>query len=184
MYVYDLTCSNLYYQDKSKIELKRILKIHPDTCNKFLDSKLPYLNNFFLLSYPIPTASNSYTSSPMGREDLIALMQKERKATYAMGTRRSIPIELVIKKGNTFVSGKNEGCTLNFDSVTSCKNYLRELGITIKGSTLIRYIKSGKVFHNFLCKYSDKLPDDFKQAGLIMDKFLKSKTDNVILKKN
>ena len=110
-------------------------------------------------------------------------MQKERKATYAMGTRRSIPIELVIKKGNTFVSGKNEGCTLNFDSVTSCKNYLRELGITIKGSTLIKYIKSGKVFHNFLCKYSDKLPDDFKQAGLIMDEFLKSKTDNVILKK-
>ena len=179
VYVYDLTCSTLYYQAKSKIELKRILKIHPDTCNKFLDSKLPYLNNFFLLSYPIPTASNSNTS----REDLLALMQKERKATYAMGTRRSIPIELVIKKGNTFVSGKNEGCTLNFDSVTSCKNYLRELGITIKGSTLIRYIKSGKVFHNFLCKYSDKLPDDFKQAGLIMDEFLKSKTDNVILKK-
>ena len=120
----------------------------------------------------------------MGREDLLALMQKERKATYAMGTRRSIPIELVIKKGNTFVSGKNEGCTLNFDSVTSCKNYLRELGITIKGSTLTRYIKNGKVFHNFLCKYSDKLPDEFEQAGLIMDEYLKSKTacaDNVSL---
>ena len=64
-------------------------------------SKQECLIIFFLLSYPIPTASNSNTS----REDLLALMQKERKATYAMGTRRSIPIDLVIKKGNTFVSG-------------------------------------------------------------------------------
>ena len=179
VYVYDMTCSTLYYQAKSKIELKRVLKIHPETCKKFVDSKIPYLNKFFLLSYPIPTASNSNISI----KELLCIMQKERKATYTLGTRRSIPIELVIKKGNTFVSGKPEGCTLNFDSVTSCKNYLRELGITIKGSTLTRYIKKGKVFHNFLCKYSDKLPDDFKQVGLIMDEYLKSKTDNVSLKK-
>lgn len=32
----------------------------------------------------------------------------------------------------------------------------------------------GKVFHNFLCKYSDMaLPDNFEQVGLIMDEYLK-----------
>lgn len=56
IYVYDLTYSTLYYQAKSNIELKRVLKIHPETSKKYVDSKLPYLNKLLLLSYPIPTA--------------------------------------------------------------------------------------------------------------------------------
>nr|YP_009072390.1 truncated GIY-YIG endonuclease [Sclerotinia borealis]AHX83031.1 truncated GIY-YIG endonuclease [Sclerotinia borealis] len=31
VYVYDLTCSTLYYHAKSNIELKRVLKIHTET---------------------------------------------------------------------------------------------------------------------------------------------------------
>jgi len=56
VYVYDLKCNTLYYHAKSKIELKRVLKIHTETSKKYVDSKLPYLNKFLLLSYPIPTA--------------------------------------------------------------------------------------------------------------------------------
>lgn len=56
VYVYDLACSTLYYHAKSKIELKRVLKIHTETSKKYVDSKIPYLNKFLLLSYPIPTA--------------------------------------------------------------------------------------------------------------------------------
>ena len=51
VYVYDQTCSTLYYHAKSKIELKRALKIHPETSKKFVDSKFLYLNKFLLLSY-------------------------------------------------------------------------------------------------------------------------------------
>lgn len=170
IYVYDLTCSTLYYHAKSKIELKRVLNIHTDTSKKFLDSKLPYLNKFLLLSYPISTASVSNISI----QELVGIMQEERQNTYKLGTRRSIPVELEIKEGNTFVDYL--GNNLKFDSLTSCIEYLRELGLTIKRDTLTRYIKMGKVFHNFVCKYSDiALPDNFEQVGLIMEEHLKLK---------
>lgn len=175
IYVYDLTCSTLYYHAKSKIELKRVLNIHTDTSKKFIDSKLPYLNKFLLLSYPISTASVSNISI----QELVGIMQEERQNTgvpHKLGTRRSIPVELEIKDGNTFVD--YPGHNLKFDSLTSCIEYLRGLGLTIKRDTLTRYIKMGKVFHNFVCKYSDiALPDNFEQVGLIMEEHLKLKNN-------
>lgn len=183
VYVYDLTCSTLYYHAKSKIELKRVLKIHTETSKKFIDSKIPYLNKFLLLSYPIPTASVSNISI----DELLGIMQKGRQDTYTLGTRRSIHVELEIKEGNTLVGllRRPVGHTLNFDSLTSCIEYLRGLGLTIKRDTLTRYIKMGKVFHNFLCRYSDKaLPDNFEQVGLIIDEHLKLKVDKDCLKLN
>lgn len=168
VFVYDLTCSTLYYFAKSKIELKRVLNIHTDTCKKFIDSKLPYLNKFLLLSYHISTASVSKISI----QELVSIMQKERQNTYKLGTRRSIPVVLEIKQGNTFVDYL--GHNLNFNSLTSCIEYLRGLGLTIKRDTLTRYINMGKEFHNFVCKYSDiALPDNFEQVGLIMEEHLK-----------
>jgi hypothetical protein len=166
VYVYDLTCSILYYHAKSSIELKRVLKIHTITTlrpstgvspgrkgKKYIDSKIPYLNKFLLLSYPIPMASTSNLSV----DKLVDMMQKERKNTYTLGTRRSITVELEIQEGNTFVNSDCIGQTLKFDSLTSCIEYLRELGLTIKRDTLTKYIKNPQVFHNFLCKYSDKI---------------------------
>jgi hypothetical protein len=179
VYVYDLTCSTLYYKAKSKIELKRVLKIHTETSKKFVDSKIPYLNKFLLLSYPIPTALISNISA----EELVSIMQKERQDMYTLGTRRSIPVELEIKEGNKFID--SWGHTLNFDSLTSCVEYLRELGLTIKRDTLTKYMKNEKVFHHFLCKYSDKvLPDNFEQVGLIIDEYKKLKIDTYLLKVN
>lgn len=103
-------------------------------------------------------------------------MQKQRHNTYSLGTRRSILVELEIKDGNRFTD--SVGHTLNFDSITSCVEYLRGLGLIIKRNTLTRYIKNKKVFHSFLCKYSDKtLPDDFEAVGLIIDEYKKLKID-------
>lgn len=174
VYVYDLTCSTLYYHAKSNIELKRVLKIHTKTSKKYVDSKIPYLNKFLLLSYSIPTALTSNISV----DKLVNIMQKERKDMYILGTRRSISVELEIKEGNTFVNSDSRGQTLKFNSLTSCIEYLRELGLTIKRATLTKYIKNEKVFHNFLCKYSDNnLPDNFSDIGLIMDEYKKCKLD-------
>jgi len=101
------------------------------------------------------------------------MMQKERRDAYNLGIRRSIGQgELEIKQGNT--AGDNQNQNLNFDSLTSCIKYLRKLGLTIKRDTLTKYINNKKVFHNFLCKYSDKvLPDNFEQVGLIIDIYKK-----------
>jgi hypothetical protein len=86
-------------------------------------------------------------------------MQKERRDTYILGTRRSISVELEIKEGNTFVDSR--GQILNFDSLALCK-----------------YINKEKVFHNFLCKYSNKvLPDNLDEVGLIIDEYKKLKVD-------
>ena len=174
VFVYDLTCSTLYYHAKSSIELKRVLKIHTETSKKFVDSKIPYLNKFLLLSYSIPTA----LTSDISLDKLVDIMQKKRKDIYILGTRRSISVELEIKEGNTFVNSDSIGQTLNFDSLTSCVEYLRELGLRIKRATLTKYIKNEKVFHNFLCKYSDNiLSDNFSEVGLIMDEYKKWKVD-------
>lgn len=102
-------------------------------------------------------------------------MQKERRELNKLKARR-IPVELEIKEGNTFVN--SVGKTLNFDSLTSCIVYLRGLGLTIKITTLAKYVKNKKVFHSFLCKYSDKaLPENFEEIGLIIDEYKKSKIE-------
>jgi len=184
VYLYDLTCSILYYHAKSNIELKRVLKIHTETSKKYVDSNLPYLNKFLLLSYAIPTA----ITSNIWVDELLDMMQKERRDSYTLGTRRSISVELEIKEGNTFVDYIGlRSQTLNFDSLTSCIEYLRKLGLTIKRDTLTKYIKNEKVFHNFLCKYSNKvLPDNFDEVGLIIDEYknLKLNRDLDLLKVN
>jgi len=63
VYVYDLTCSTLHYYTSSKIELKRVLKVHPETCQKYLNSNLSYLNRFLLLSGLISTVVKSNIST-------------------------------------------------------------------------------------------------------------------------
>jgi hypothetical protein len=133
IYVYDLTCSTLYYHAKSNIELKRVLKIHTKTSKKYVDSKIPYLNKFLLLSYYITTALTSNISV----DKLVDIMQKERKDMYILGTRRSISVELEIKEGNIFVNSYSTGQTLKFNSLTSCIEYLRELGLTLKEPLLL-----------------------------------------------
>ena len=109
-------------------------------------------------------------------QNLVDIMQRERQSIYILGNRRSIPVELIIKEGNTFI--KSWGKSLKFDSLTSCIEYLRGLGLTIKRDTLTKYIKIEKVFHNFLCKYSNKdLPHNFEEIGLIIDEYKKLKVD-------
>ena len=144
MYVYNLSCSTLFYQARSKIELKRVLKIHPETCSKYIDSKIPYLNKFFLLSFNMPTA----LISEITVKELVDIMQTERKAMYELGTRRSIPLILEIKVGITFVDPTQniKEHTLKFDSLTACIEYLNKLGLTIKRDTLTKYIKMRKYF--------------------------------------
>ena len=169
VYVYDLSCTTLYYHAKSKIELKRVLKIHPETITKYIDSKKPYLNKFLLLSFYIPTALISNISL----QNLLDIMQKDRKVSYQLGTRRNIPVILEIRKGNNFVDPIKEHF-IKFDSLTSCIDYLRKLGLTIKRSTLTKYIKNEKVFHNFVCKYSDiNKPNNFEEIGLIINEYKK-----------
>lgn len=170
VYVYDLTCNTLYYHATSQIELKRVLKIHTETCRKYIDTFNPYLGKFLLLSSPILTASVSNITVVK----LLEMMQAERKAAYAIGTRRSIPVILEVREGNTFVD--KIGTTLRFDSFTSCVKFLRKLGIVIKRSTLSRYIKNDKVFHNFLCKHSDEFIS-IPELELIKDEYQKTKVD-------
>ena len=172
VYVYDLTCTTLLYHAKSRIELKRVLKIHTETSKNYIDSKLPYLNKFILLSNHIPTALKTKISV----QNLVSMMQRERKNMYILGTRRSIPVELEIKEGNIFIDSWSQ--TLKFYSLTSCIEYLRGLGLIIKRETLTKYIKIEKVFHKFLCKYSNKdLPENFKEVGLIIDEYKNLKVD-------
>lgn len=170
IYIYNLTCTILYFHATSKIELKRVLKIHTQTTNKYIDSKVPYLNRFILLSFLITSAKQSI----MTTQRLLEIMQKERQVIYTIGKRRSIPVSLELKKGNKFLTSWDT--ILKFDSLTLCIKYLKEIGLIIKRDTLSKYIQSGKEFHNFLAKYIDKnLSNNFTELGLIIDEYKKSK---------
>jgi len=118
--------------------------------------------------------------------ELLEIMNRERRAAYELGSRiRSIPVELEIKEGNKFVDPANlslssvwvkkaSGNKLEFDSLTSCVAYLKYLGITIKRYTLSKYIKLGKEFNKFYCKYLDSsLPGDFEKIGLLIKEYKK-----------
>jgi hypothetical protein len=100
-----------------KLNLKRVLKILTETSKKYVDSKIPYLNKFLLLSYSIPTPSIS--NIPI--EELVDIMQKERQSLYILGTRSSIQVKLEIKEGNTCVeplrTAPSDAVTLNFYSL-------------------------------------------------------------------
>lgn len=152
VYIYDLTCNILYYHANSQIELKRVLRIHTETCRKYIDSGNPYLSKFILLSNYVSTAKVSNITV----NELLEIMEKERKVAYQQGTRRSVPVILEILEGNKFVDSTLIGSTLRYESISTCIDYLIKLGLDIKRKTLIRYIKNGKVFQSFLCKYSDK----------------------------
>lgn len=99
IYIYDLKGTILYYKSKSKIEVKRVLNIHTETMHKYLDSNIPYLKNYLLLSYLIPTAITSDISVKSFQE----IMPKERQDMYKLATRRAISVELEIKLGNLYV---------------------------------------------------------------------------------
>jgi hypothetical protein len=190
IYVYDLTCTILYYHAKSQINLKRVLGIHPSSCVKYIDTGIPYLNNFILSSIFFPSVISDITT-----KELLNIMNKERRALYLKGLRRSIPIVLEIQEGNKLVTFSNlslspfikkvNGNNLEFDSLTSCVAYLKSLGITIKRDTLSKYIKLGKVFYGFKCGYLEKsLPVDFEKVSQLIEEYKKNKIDQNIESKN
>ncbi len=75
VYIYDLTCNILYFHVNSQIELNRVLRIHTETCRKYIDSGNPYLSKFILLSNYVLTAKVSNITV----NELLEIMEKERK---------------------------------------------------------------------------------------------------------
>lgn len=72
VYIYDLSCTILYYHSPSRINLKRVLGVHPLSCNKYVDTKIPYLGSFILLSFPIDSA----IPSKLSKRELLSVMNK------------------------------------------------------------------------------------------------------------
>lgn len=182
IYVYNLDCTILYYHAQTQIGLKRVLGIHQSSCKKYLDSNIPYLNQFILLSFPV---SNIIASS-IEVKQLKMIMDKERRISYELGNRRSLAVTLEIRQGNTYVDPAYFPASNNklaFDSLTSCTGYLQSIGLTIKRDTLSKYIKLGKVFHNFYCKYLDssyhvnsvRSGKEQENLGLLIEEYKKNR---------
>lgn len=174
IYVYDLSCTILYYHAPSQINLKRVLGIHQSSCSKYLDTKIPYMGSFILLSFPI----DSTVPSNLTSRELLNVMNKERRALYNLGTRKRKTVVLEIKEGNILVDPSQGNSSLEFDSLKNCVLYLRSLGLTMKRDTLSKRIKEGREFYNFFCKYQEKsLPVNFDyeklklQLDLLMEEY-------------
>lgn len=170
VYVYDLSCTILYYHAPSRINLKRVLGIHPSSCNKYVDTKIPYLGSFILLSFPV----DSTIPSKLTNRELLSVMNKERKDLYNLSSHNKKNLILEIKEGNRLVNFIPGNSSLEFDSIKSCTIYLRSLGLTIKRDTLSKRIKEAKEFYNFFCKYQEKsLPDnfDYEKVDLLVEEY-------------
>ena len=168
IYVYDLSCTILYYHAQSKISLKRVLGIHQSSCNKYLNTIVPYLGYFILLSFLLDlTVANNLTS-----KELLNVMNEKPKALYALGTRPCNTVVLEFKKVNILVALFQS--SLQFDFLKSCVSYLRSLGLTIKRATLSKRIKEGREFHGFFCKYQEKslaANFDYEKLDLLMEQY-------------
>ena len=167
IYVYDLSCTILYYHAQSKISLKRVLGIHQSSCNKYLNTKVPYLGYFILLSFLI----DSTVASNLTSKELLNVMNEKPKALYALGTRACKTVVLEFKKVNKSLAPFQ--ASLEFDSLKSCVSYLRSLGLTIKRATLSKRIKVGNSMV-FFCKYQEKsLPAnfDYEKLDLLMEEY-------------
>ena len=90
-----MSCTILYYHAQSKISLKRALGIHQSSCSKYLDTKVPYLGYFILLSFLI----DSTVASNLTSKVLLNVMNEKRKALYTLGTRTCKTVVLELKKG-------------------------------------------------------------------------------------
>ena len=150
VFIYNLSLTILYYSTHSQIKLKRNLGIHHSTSVKYVNSRMPYLDSFIFLSFPILTAIPSHLSE----KEFLDLLNKKRQASYDSGSRRSKSVILEVKQGNKLVNPQKN--TLEFESLISCALYLRSLGLNINRFTISNYIKQGKVFHGFLASYFEK----------------------------
>ena len=76
---------------------------------------------------------------------------------------------------------------LEFNSLTSCIAYLHSVGLCIKRDTLSKYIKLGKVFHNFYCKYLDQsdlvTSDERERIGLLIEEYKPNRVSSATLEK-
>src|SRR5690606_29515571 len=76
---------------------------------------------------------------------------------------------------------------LEFNSLTSCIAYLHSVGLCIKRDTLSKYIKLGKVFHNFYCKYLDEsdlvTSEERERIGLLIEEYKKNRVSRATLEK-
>ena len=139
IYIYDLTCTILYYHSLSIIHLKRVLNIHPDSCNKYVESKIPSLGSFILLSFPV----NEALPSALTRSQLYDIMEIEGKALYDLGSRNKKNVILFVHEGNKFIAFVPDNNSLEFDSMIACRGYLKSLGLSMKTSTISKRIKDG-----------------------------------------
>ena len=96
VYIYDLTCSILYYESPSQIILKKRLGIHTETSGKYTNTKIPYLGKFIFLNFLVPEAK----ASELSEVEFLDLLIKERQAFTDAGFRRTKA--LVLKKNDIF----------------------------------------------------------------------------------
>ncbi len=162
VYVYDLSCTILYYHASSRINLKRVLDVYPLSCNKYVDTKIPYLSSFILLSFSIDLAIPSNLSN----RELLSVMNKERKALYSLGTRNKKSVIIEIKEENKLVDFESGNSSLEFNSIKNCIIYLRSLDLTIKKILYLNVLNKLKSFIIF----SVDIKKNLYQIILIMKK--------------
>lgn len=141
--MYNRDKSILYYFSSQQQDFINNLNIHYITFNKHLKNGTYYLGKYLFTREPVLTAK----LIDMSVSDLVIVLEKDR-----VKHNKEKPVNRTSKK-ILLVDVNNQNNTELFVSLGKCIEYLRNKGLPATQKTLVKYIKTGQVYHGYKCKF-------------------------------
>lgn len=143
LYMYNRDKSILYYHSTQQKDFIINLNIHYITLNKHLKNGTYYLNKYLFTREPVLTAKTKTISV----SDVALMLEKDRVKFNISKALNSLSKSVMLVDINNSKNSKL------FLSIGKCIEYLKSKGLPANHSTLVRYIKLGKAYHGYMCKY-------------------------------
>lgn len=133
MYTKDLT--KLIFSSDIQEDFIFKLRIHHSIFSHSIKTGAVYLDKYIFLDQPVIGA----IECNMSISDVLAMLDKDRLASLEKVGRKVIITSIVTQEKQFF------------NSISDCLTFLNTIALSNK-TTLYRYIKSGKPYHNFICE--------------------------------
>lgn len=139
IYMYNSDYSKLIYSSDITEEYIFKLGIHHNTLTRCLKNKELYLGKYRFSDKPVVTA----IESDLSLKDINNILDIDRTDIQNAKGRK-----IIISSIN------NKEDIRTFDTISACVAYLNTIGTSFK-TTLYRYIKSGKPYQGYICKFEE-----------------------------
>lgn len=141
LYMYNRDKSILYYSSVQQKDFIINLNIHYMTFNKHLKKGSYYLGKYLFSR----ESSLKAKKVDISINDLIIMLEKDRIKYNRSKSTNSLtkPVMLIDDLGKI----------IEFSSLSKCVEFFKIKGLPVTQVTLVKRIKTGKVYHGYICKY-------------------------------